>query len=171
MVLRCSGAHQTGSDVVKSALLGADSFEFGTTALMMLKCVMAKNCNVKCPAGLTTNPEVFDGDPRALAMGKLGQSVKKAAAKEATGERSLSAYVWGFDAKVSGPDLVHHNVFFSDEPNSEFYDIKQGKMPIDPSIYICAQDRGNNAPYPTTDRFEIILYAPPVSKRKSTPED
>ena len=68
VVLRCSGAHQTGTDVVKSALLGGDSYEFGTTALMMLKCVMAKNCNIKCPAGLTTNPEVFDGDPRALAQ-------------------------------------------------------------------------------------------------------
>ncbi|MBC2639167.1 MULTISPECIES: glutamate synthase-related protein [unclassified Rhodococcus (in: high G+C Gram-positive bacteria)] len=68
VLLRCSGAHQTASDVVKSALLGADSFEFGTTALMMLKCVMAKNCNVKCPAGLTTNPELFDGDPRAMAQ-------------------------------------------------------------------------------------------------------
>ena len=66
--LRCSGAHQTGSDVVKSALMGGDSFEFGTTALMMLKCVMAKNCNVKCPAGLTTNAEAFEGDPRALAQ-------------------------------------------------------------------------------------------------------
>lgn len=66
--LRCSGAQQTGSDVVKSALLGADSFEFGTTALMMLKCVMAKNCNVKCPAGLTTNAESFDGDPRQLGQ-------------------------------------------------------------------------------------------------------
>ncbi|MEM6696281.1 MAG: glutamate synthase-related protein [Pseudomonadota bacterium] len=68
VMLRCSGAMQTGSDVVKAALLGGDSFEFGTTALMMLKCVMAKNCNVKCPAGLTTNAEVFDGDPRALAQ-------------------------------------------------------------------------------------------------------
>ncbi|WP_082614162.1 glutamate synthase-related protein [Mycobacterium sp. Root265] len=68
VVLRCSGAHQTASDVITSALLGADSFEFGTTALMMLKCVMAKNCNIKCPAGLTTNPEAFDGDPRALAQ-------------------------------------------------------------------------------------------------------
>ncbi len=68
VMLRCSGAMQTGTDVVKAALLGGDSFEFGTTALMMLKCVMAKNCNIKCPAGLTTNPEVFDGDPRALAQ-------------------------------------------------------------------------------------------------------
>ncbi|WP_312042295.1 glutamate synthase-related protein [Erwinia sp.] len=68
VLLRSSGAQQTGSDVVKSALLGSDSFEFGTTALMMLKCVMAKNCNVKCPAGLTTNAEAFDGDPRQLAQ-------------------------------------------------------------------------------------------------------
>ncbi|AGP30821.1 glutamate synthase-related protein [Corynebacterium terpenotabidum] len=68
VVLRCSGAHQTGRDVVVSALLGGDSFEFGTTALMMLRCVMAKNCNIKCPAGLTTNAEAFDGDPRALAQ-------------------------------------------------------------------------------------------------------
>ena len=68
VVLRCSNAHQTGMDVVKSAMMGGDSFEFGTTALMMLKCVMAKNCHIKCPAGLTTNPEVYAGDPRALAQ-------------------------------------------------------------------------------------------------------
>tara|TARA_B100000809_G_scaffold266931_2_gene333201 strand:- start:5569 stop:10977 length:5409 start_codon:yes stop_codon:yes gene_type:complete len=68
VVLRCSNAHQTGLDVVKSAIMGGDSFEFGTTALMMLKCVMAKNCNIKCPAGLTTNPELYEGDPRALAQ-------------------------------------------------------------------------------------------------------
>lgn len=68
VILRCSAAHQSGIDVVKSAILGADSFEFGTTALMMLRCVMAKNCNVKCPAGLTTAHEEFKGDPRALAQ-------------------------------------------------------------------------------------------------------
>ena len=68
VVLRCSAAHQSGVDVVKSAILGGDSFEFGTTALMMLRCVMAKNCNVRCPAGLTTIHEEFKGDPRVLAQ-------------------------------------------------------------------------------------------------------
>jgi glutamate synthase (NADPH/NADH) large chain len=68
VILRCSGAHQSGLDVVKSAILGADSFEFGTTALMMLRCVMAKNCNIKCPAGLTTEHEEFKGDARVLAQ-------------------------------------------------------------------------------------------------------
>ncbi len=68
VILRCSGAHQSGVDVVKSAILGADSFEFGTSALMMLRCVMAKNCNIKCPAGLTTAHEEFKGDARILAQ-------------------------------------------------------------------------------------------------------
>ena len=68
VILRASAAHQSGLDVVKSAILGADSFEFGTTALMMLRCVMAKNCNVRCPAGLTTIHEEFKGDPRVLAQ-------------------------------------------------------------------------------------------------------
>jgi glutamate synthase (NADPH/NADH) large chain len=68
VILRGSGAHQSGLDVVKSAILGADSFEFGTTVLMMLRCVMAKNCNIKCPAGLTTEHEEFKGDSRVLAQ-------------------------------------------------------------------------------------------------------
>lgn len=68
VILRTSGAHQLGSDVIKSAILGADSFEFGTAALMMLGCVQAKTCNIKCPVGLTTNPEVYDGDARVLAQ-------------------------------------------------------------------------------------------------------
>ncbi|PWE53578.1 glutamate synthase large subunit [Metarhizobium album] len=89
VLLRCSGAHQTASDVVKSALLGGDSFEFGTTALMMLKCVMAKNCNIKCPAGLTTNPEVFDGDPRALAQYLLNIAHETREILAAIGVRSL----------------------------------------------------------------------------------
>ncbi|MFA6053287.1 MAG: glutamate synthase-related protein [Methylobacter sp.] len=90
VILRCSGAHQSGLDVVKSAILGADSFEFGTTALMMLRCVMAKNCNVKCPAGLTTAHEEFKGDPRVLAQYfmNLGHEVREILA--VLGYQSLS---------------------------------------------------------------------------------
>ncbi|MEM7194321.1 MAG: glutamate synthase-related protein [Pseudomonadota bacterium] len=100
VTLRCSGAMQTGSDVVKASLLGGDSFEFGTTALMMLKCVMAKNCNIKCPAGLTTNAESFDGDPRALAqyLLNIGHEVREVLAK--LGFRSL-------DEARGRADLLH----------------------------------------------------------------
>ncbi|MEM8538131.1 MAG: glutamate synthase-related protein, partial [Pseudomonadota bacterium] len=100
VMLRCSGAMQTGSDVVKGSLLGADSFEFGTTALMMLKCVMAKNCNIKCPAGLTTNPEVFDGDPRALAQYLLNIAHEVREILASLGLRSL-------DEARGRADLLH----------------------------------------------------------------
>jgi glutamate synthase (NADPH/NADH) large chain len=89
VVLRCSGAHQSGSDVVKSAILGADSFEFGTTALMMLRCVMAKNCNIKCPAGLTTAHEEFKGDPRVLAQYFMNLAHEVRELLAALGYRSL----------------------------------------------------------------------------------
>ncbi|MEM1430556.1 MAG: glutamate synthase-related protein, partial [Pseudomonadota bacterium] len=100
VMLRCSGAMQTGSDVVKASLLGGDSFEFGTTALMMLKCVMAKNCNVKCPAGLTTNAEAFDGDPRALAQYLLNISHEVREILASLGLRSL-------DEARGRADLLH----------------------------------------------------------------
>ncbi|MEM1036948.1 MAG: glutamate synthase-related protein [Pseudomonadota bacterium] len=100
VILRCSGAMQTGSDVVKASLLGGDSFEFGTTALMMLKCVMAKNCNVKCPAGLTTNAELFDGDPRSLAQYLLNLAHEVREILASLGLRSL-------DEARGRADLLH----------------------------------------------------------------
>jgi glutamate synthase (NADPH/NADH) large chain len=90
VVLRCSAAHQNGSDVIKSAILGADSFEFGTTALMMLRCVMAKNCNVRCPAGLTTSHEEFKGDPRILAQYFMNLAHEVREILAALGYKSLS---------------------------------------------------------------------------------
>ena len=107
ITLRCSGAMQTGSDVVKASLLGADSFEFGTTALMMLKCVMAKNCNVKCPAGLTTNAEAFDGDPRALGQYLLNLAHEVREILASLGLRSL-------DEARGRADLLH----LMDHPSS-----------------------------------------------------
>ncbi len=69
VTLRCSGAHQTGSDVVTSALLGGDSFEFGTTALMMLGCVMAKKLQREVPGGPDHERRGLRGrPPRARAV-------------------------------------------------------------------------------------------------------
>ncbi len=100
IVLRCSGAHQNGSDVIKSAILGGDSFEFGTTALMMLRCVMAKNCNVRCPAGLTTIHEEFKGDPRVLAQYFMNLAHEVREILASLGYRSL--------AEIRGQtDLLH----------------------------------------------------------------
>lgn len=108
---------------------------------------------------------VYNGDPRALALGILGAECADVTSSVLAAERSLSAYVWGFSAALKGQDLLHHNVFFADAPNSEFTDIAKGKIPTDPTLYVCAQDRGKNAGYPALERFEIIMNAAPVSKQ------
>ena len=62
---------------------------------------------------------VFNGDPRALATGLLGETVSTVAPQTTKSPRSLSARVWSFAAKPSLPDLAHHNIFFAVKEVSE----------------------------------------------------
>jgi 1-hydroxycarotenoid 3,4-desaturase len=103
---------------------------------------------------------VFNGDPRALETGLLGQAAQEAVPTSATTPRSLSAWVWAFAAKVSGPELVHHNVFFGPDPRLEFGPIAKGQMPTAPTLYICAQDRASGQTPDGPERFEIIMNGP-----------
>ena len=53
--LRVDGGFRTGRDVIIAALLGADEFSFGTSALIALGCVMARACHRNtCPTGIAT---------------------------------------------------------------------------------------------------------------------
>jgi len=58
--LQVDGQIKTGRDVILMALMGADEFGFGTTALIVLGCVMMRKCNMNtCPMGVATqNPEL-----------------------------------------------------------------------------------------------------------------
>lgn len=102
---------------------------------------------------------VFNGDPGALLAGYLGDAAANALPEKPM-PPSLSAYVWAFAAEVEGPDLIHHNVFFSTNPRAEFGPIGQGQMPQEPTLYICAEDRATPARPIGPERFEIIVNAP-----------
>ena len=58
--LQVDGQLKTGRDIILMALLGADEFGFGTTALIVLGCVMMRKCNMNtCPMGVATqNPRL-----------------------------------------------------------------------------------------------------------------
>jgi 1-hydroxycarotenoid 3,4-desaturase len=103
---------------------------------------------------------VFNGDPRALATGALGPGVAHVATVTRRTERAHSARVHAFAAGVTGPDLAHHNVFFADDPLSEFRDLAAGRIPRDPTLYLCAEDRGQGQAPPAMERFEMIANAP-----------
>ena len=104
---------------------------------------------------------VFGGDPRALATGELGSSLTAIASQTADLPRSFSARVHSFAAKPAGPELSHHNIFFDQNADQEFDDLMAGRIPANPSIYLCALDRGQTEEPQSIERFEIITNAPP----------
>ncbi|MDF2231486.1 phytoene desaturase family protein [Albimonas sp. CAU 1670] len=104
---------------------------------------------------------VFNGDLEALARGLLGPL--PGPPRRLAARRSLSADVWAFTARAEGFPLIHHNVLFGPSSAAEFEPIARGRRPEAPTLYICAQDRGDAAePPPGPERFEIILNAPPT---------
>lgn len=114
---------------------------------------------------------VFNGDPAALQTGLMGDAVTRAVSKDAVTPRSLSAWVWGFAAKPSLSTLTHHNVFFGNDPADEFGPIDKGHIPHDPTLYICAQDRGAGAIPSGEERFEIIMNGAPTTATTDTKGD
>jgi len=58
--LQTDGGLKTGLDVVKAALLGAESFAFGTGVLTIVGCKMLRICHVnKCSVGIATQNETL----------------------------------------------------------------------------------------------------------------
>ena len=56
--LQVDGQIKTGRDVVLMAMLGAEEFGFGTSALIVLGCIMMRKCNLNtCPMGVATQNE------------------------------------------------------------------------------------------------------------------
>jgi glutamate synthase (ferredoxin) len=56
--LRVDGGFRTGRDVLIAAMLGGESFGFGTAPLVALGCDMARQCHLNtCPTGIATQRE------------------------------------------------------------------------------------------------------------------
>jgi 1-hydroxycarotenoid 3,4-desaturase len=53
-------------------------------------------------------------------------------------------------------------VFFSGDYGVEFAQLGQGQLPIDPTVYVCAQDRGDgdDAPPQGAERLMCLANAP-----------
>jgi 1-hydroxycarotenoid 3,4-desaturase len=105
---------------------------------------------------------IVNGDPAALAAGRFGAEAAKAVAPVPAARRSLSALTWLMEATVAGPPLVRHNVFFSSDYPAEFADLRAGRPPASPSVYLCALDRdAADAPADAgPQRVQIIVNAP-----------
>lgn len=118
---------------------------------------------------LDVDAVVVTSDAAALAAGLFGAEVAAAAAPVPEQRRSLSAVTWNILGTPSGFDLSRHNVFFSRDYQTEFDDLfLHRRLPAEPTVYVCAQDRGggSGAPSPTgPERLFCLMNAPAVGDR------
>ena len=155
------GMHQLAKAIEALAQNLGATFRYGANIGLIESASSGFSIHEGCRK-LSFDKVVFNGDPRALNQGLLGQDIRCAVKSECTQPRSLSAFVHSFAATPSDVPLAGHNVFFGDAPEGEFGPLAQGHMPHDPTLYICAQDRFGGRVPDGPERFEIIMNGPPA---------
>ncbi len=112
---------------------------------------------------------IFNGDVAALAGGLLGEGTQRSVARQPASQRSLSAVTWNLVAPTHGFPLLRHNVFFSGDYRAEFDQLgAESRLPADPTVYVCAQDRGDadaSAAPGGPERLLCLVNAPPTGDR------
>ncbi|MGF3021544.1 1-hydroxycarotenoid 3,4-desaturase CrtD [Methylobacterium aquaticum] len=105
---------------------------------------------------------VANADVAALADGLFGPGAQRAVDPVPMAERSLSAVTFAVAGRPAGFDLVRHNVFFSPDYAAEFADLtRHGRLPRDPTVYVCAQDRDDDGmPSDTPEALLCLVNAP-----------
>jgi glutamate synthase domain-containing protein 2/glutamate synthase domain-containing protein 1/glutamate synthase domain-containing protein 3 len=98
VALRTDGGLQTGRDLLVAALLGAEEFAFGTSALVAIGCDMARQCHLDtCPTGIATQREdlraKFRGTPEMVETFFLALAEDLRRELAAVGARSVGDIV------------------------------------------------------------------------------
>lgn len=115
---------------------------------------------------LDADAVVLNADASALARGLFGPQAAAAAGLRATppARRSLSALTLSGLARPAGFSLAHHNVFFGPDSQREFAQLfEQRRVPEQPTVYLCAQDRRDGPARDRTaaaERIFAIVNAP-----------
>lgn len=133
-------------------------------------------CGVTLADGtfLPADAVVCNADAAALAAGLFGPEVAARTRGFASRRRSLSAHTWTLRGHARGFGYLRHNVFFSRDYRAEFDAIfGRGRAPEEPTVYVCAQDRGD-APLPADsgpERLLVLANAPANGDAQSRDPD
>jgi 1-hydroxycarotenoid 3,4-desaturase len=140
------GMHQLAVALAHVAERNGATIRYGAEVAEILT-ERGRACGVRLAGGdgqrIDADAVVLNADVSAPGNGLLGTQVVRAVPPTAPTDRSLSALTWNLAAKTSGFPLLRHSVFFSSDYPAEFDDIFQHRrLPREPTVYICAQDRG-----------------------------
>jgi len=110
--LQTDGQIRTARDVAIAALLGAEEYGFGTSALIVLGCVMMRKCHLNtCPVGVATQDprcrKRFTGKPEYLVnfAHLLAEELRKIMAK--LGFRNMDEMIGRADLLKTRNDIDH----------------------------------------------------------------
>jgi len=105
VTLRTDGGIKTGMDIIVASLLGAEEYNFGTSALIALGCVYVRKCHLNtCPVGVTTQDErlrgKFKGSPEMVVTFFNGVAEETRKLLASMGARSINDIIGRTDLLV-----------------------------------------------------------------------
>lgn len=158
------GMHRIAQALVRLAGARGARFRFDAPVREILT-RDGRTCGVRLADGeeLAADAVIFNGEPAALAGGLLGKDSGRATRAVPPPQRSLSALTWNLVAHSEGFELLRHTVFFSGDYPREFDDIvRRSRLPSEPTVYVCAQDRDETDHRNPTgpERLLLIVNAP-----------
>ncbi len=160
VVLRTDGGIRNGRDVVIAAILGAEQFNFGTTAMIAMGCVYVRKCHLNtCPVGIaTTDPKFrakFKGTPEMVInyFTAVAEEARRYMAR--IGVRSL-------DELIGRPEFLKQR-HIPNHPKANTLDLSALLKDVVPDLAaqsgnavssisrICAKDRNDGLAKPALD--------------------
>jgi len=140
------------------------TFHYGT-AVTEIETTHGRASGVRLDSGerIPAATVLANADVASLGAGKLGAAAANAVGDAATSQRSLSALTWTGLAEADGFPLAHHNVFFGRDYTGEFRALfDEQRIPSEPTIYVCAQDRDDHGGRAGSgpERLLAIINAP-----------
>ncbi len=155
--VQTDGGLKTGLDVVKAAILGAESFGFGTAPMVALGCKYLRICHLNnCATGVATQNDQLRKD-HYIGTVDMAMNFFKFVAEEAR-EWMARLGVRSLDELVGRVELLEI---------LEGESVKQGNLDLSPIVYtddllqtkpqICAQPK--NDPYDKGEKAEEIVKA------------
>jgi 1-hydroxycarotenoid 3,4-desaturase len=164
------GMHGLARALANSAELLGATIRYNEQAAEVLTSG-GRACGVRLASGehIEADALILNADVAAVASGLFGSDARRAATSIPRRARSLSALTWSLVARTDGFPLQRHNVFFSRDYAAEFDDIfGHDRLPREPTVYVCAQDRDDDAGVaPAEEKLLVLINAPANGDRHS----
>ncbi len=165
VVLRVDGGMRSGRDIVIAAMLGAEEYGFGTTAMVATGCVMARQCHLNtCPVGVATQDPAlrakYPGTPEMVVNFMLGVANEVRSILANLGHRCLNDII-GRPELLELADLVEY-------PKAATLDLTEILSSADPTGEMPRyhlQERNDRVDIPLDDQI-LVDAATAIEKKE-----